>query len=288
MSTPACPACAGARSATWPVEPGFSYHSESNMDLMQPVLSALAMRFERDRTAAAIDRERIGAGPGRVHLRPAAGAGSGRSCAAVSHGDPPDLPPDGLFRHFHVPAGAQRLLFERLASPPVAGRRQERPQPVHAGARARISVAAGPRLSRRLDEACRRLHAVCDPHGQWLPTISAELARARPGHLVLRSSRRDDPRAGRPRAIRPRGWRTGSASLSANPYLYILSQIVAGLDGIENKLEPGPPDDDPYNANRPMLPASLPAALGCARARTALSRPTRRGVRRLFPQAQAQ
>ena len=39
---------------------------------------------------------------------------------------------------------------------------------------------------------------------------------------------------------------------SANPYLYILSQIVAGLDGIENKLEPGPPDDDPYNANRPM------------------------------------
>jgi glutamine synthetase len=48
---------------------------------------------------------------------------------------------------------------------------------------------------------------------------------------------------------------------SANPYLYILSQIVAGLDGIENKLEPGAPDDDPYNANRPMLPASLPAAL---------------------------
>jgi glutamine synthetase len=48
---------------------------------------------------------------------------------------------------------------------------------------------------------------------------------------------------------------------SANPYLYILSQIVAGLDGIDNKLEPGSPDDDPYNADRPMLPASLPAAL---------------------------
>jgi glutamine synthetase len=48
---------------------------------------------------------------------------------------------------------------------------------------------------------------------------------------------------------------------AANPYLYILSQIVAGLDGIENKHEPGSPDDDPYNANRPMLPASLPAAL---------------------------
>ena len=48
---------------------------------------------------------------------------------------------------------------------------------------------------------------------------------------------------------------------SANPYLYILSQIVAGLDGIENKRDPGPQCDDPYNADRPMLPASLPAAL---------------------------
>src|SRR4029077_15792785 len=30
-----------------PVEPGFSYHCESNMDLMQPVLSALAEHFEK-------------------------------------------------------------------------------------------------------------------------------------------------------------------------------------------------------------------------------------------------
>jgi glutamine synthetase len=48
---------------------------------------------------------------------------------------------------------------------------------------------------------------------------------------------------------------------SANPYLYVLSQIVAGLDGIEHGLDPGPQDDDPYNAARPMLPASLPGAL---------------------------
>src|SRR5262249_3111945 len=48
---------------------------------------------------------------------------------------------------------------------------------------------------------------------------------------------------------------------AANPYLYILSQIIAGLDGIENALDPGPAEDDPYNADRPMLPTSLPAAL---------------------------
>jgi glutamine synthetase len=48
---------------------------------------------------------------------------------------------------------------------------------------------------------------------------------------------------------------------AANPYLYIASQFVAGLDGIENAREPGPAHADPYNAERPMLPKSLPEAL---------------------------
>ena len=41
------PGLRGRPIKTEPVEPGFSYHSESNMDLMQPVLSALAEQFER-------------------------------------------------------------------------------------------------------------------------------------------------------------------------------------------------------------------------------------------------
>jgi len=48
---------------------------------------------------------------------------------------------------------------------------------------------------------------------------------------------------------------------AANPYLFIVSQIVAGLDGIEHGLDPGPPEDNPYNAKLPMLPANLSAAL---------------------------
>ena len=44
--TPAFPGVRGRPIKTAPVEPGFSYHSESNMDLMQPVLSALAEHFE--------------------------------------------------------------------------------------------------------------------------------------------------------------------------------------------------------------------------------------------------
>jgi glutamine synthetase len=47
---------------------------------------------------------------------------------------------------------------------------------------------------------------------------------------------------------------------AANPYLYILSQIVAGLAGIDSA-SPLPPSDEPYAAERPMLPKSLADAL---------------------------
>jgi glutamine synthetase len=48
---------------------------------------------------------------------------------------------------------------------------------------------------------------------------------------------------------------------SANPYLYIASQIVAGLDGIDGARDPGPPDTDPYMTEHVKLPASLIDAL---------------------------
>ncbi len=45
---------------------------------------------------------------------------------------------------------------------------------------------------------------------------------------------------------------------AANPYLYMASQILAGLDGIERKLEPPPPTETPYdNRDAEMLPKSL-------------------------------
>src|SRR5690606_17695024 len=48
---------------------------------------------------------------------------------------------------------------------------------------------------------------------------------------------------------------------AANPYLYIASQLVAGLDGMARKLEPPPRDDSPYTAERAPLPGSLAQAL---------------------------
>ena len=47
----------------------------------------------------------------------------------------------------------------------------------------------------------------------------------------------------------------------ANPYLYIASQMVAGMAGVDAKAHPGKQDDEPYNSDRARLPASLPQAL---------------------------
>src|SRR5882757_1862520 len=48
---------------------------------------------------------------------------------------------------------------------------------------------------------------------------------------------------------------------AANPYLYVASQIVSGLDGLDRKLDPGPSSDTPYATGAPALPRSLGEAL---------------------------
>lgn len=47
------------------------------------------------------------------------------------------------------------------------------------------------------------------------------------------------------------------AEPAANPYLYLASQVAAGLDGIDRKLKPPPPAGAPYEQPAPKLPASL-------------------------------
>src|SRR5690242_18099517 len=58
------PGMRGRPVRTVPPEPGYSYHSESNMDLMQPVLTALADAFEKiDLPLRSVENEW---GPGQV------------------------------------------------------------------------------------------------------------------------------------------------------------------------------------------------------------------------------
>jgi glutamine synthetase len=48
---------------------------------------------------------------------------------------------------------------------------------------------------------------------------------------------------------------------TANPYLYMASQIFSGLDGLQQRLDPGPSADAPYETVADALPRSLSEAL---------------------------
>lgn len=52
---------------------------------------------------------------------------------------------------------------------------------------------------------------------------------------------------------------------AANPYLYFASQLIAGLDGIEKRLDPGPSADTPYDMQAEFLPRTLEEALAALR-----------------------
>lgn len=52
---------------------------------------------------------------------------------------------------------------------------------------------------------------------------------------------------------------------AANPYLYMASQVLAGLDGMERRLDPGPGADTPYDTKAEFLPKSLAGAVAALR-----------------------
>ena len=52
---------------------------------------------------------------------------------------------------------------------------------------------------------------------------------------------------------------------TANPYLYLASQLFSGLDGMRKETNPGPSADAPYETPAEQLPRSLDEALACLR-----------------------
>jgi glutamine synthetase len=254
------PGVRGRPIKTSPVEPGFSYHSESNMDLMQPVLSALADAFEQiELPLRSIENEW---GPGQVECtfaaRPALEAAdhallfrtaTRQICRRMGYLATFMCRPalKGFYSsgwHLHqslIESKSGRNVFmperEHDCLSPL-GRAFLAGLLKHAGASTVFATPTvnGYRRYRPNSLAPDRATWCYDHRGVLLRVLGA------PGDAATRI----ENRIGEP---------------SANPYLYIASQIVAGLDGVENKLDPGPQDDDPYNADRPMLPVSLPAAL---------------------------
>jgi glutamine synthetase len=254
------PGLRGRPIKTAPIEPGYFLHGESNLDAMQDVLSALVAAFEKiDLPLRSIENE---FGPGQVECtfaaRPALEAAdhallfrtaTRQICRRMGYFATFMCRPafKGYYSsgwHLHQSlvehkGGRNMFMPERdreylspLGSAFLGGLMH------HAGP---CSAFAAPTVNgyRRF-----RPNSLAPDRATWCYDHRGAMIRVLGG--IEDPATRLENRIGEP---------------SANPYLYILSQIVAGLDGMDNGRDPGPPDDEPYSANRPMLPNSLPAAL---------------------------
>ena len=245
--------------ATRPVEPGFSYHSESNLDLMQPVLTALAEAYEAlGLPLRSIENEW---GPGQVECTfaplPALEAADAmllfrsatrQLCRRLGHFATFMARPaiKGFYAsgwHLHqslVDAEGHNLFMPEAESAALSdlGRHFVGGLLAHAGAATAFATPTmnGYRRFRPNSLAPDRATWAVDHRGAMVRVLGG------PGDAATRI----ENRVGEP---------------SANPYLFIASQLAAGADGIANKHDPGPPDEEPYAATRPALPGSLDEAL---------------------------
>jgi glutamine synthetase len=254
------PGTRGRPIATWPVEPGYHYHSESNMDLMQPVFDALGDAFAAlGLGLRSIENEW---GPGQVEC-------TFTPCAALEAADNVLL-----FRT------ATRQVCRRLgyfatfmARPALKGyyasgwHLHQSLVDASSGANLFMPGKAGEVLSPLGMSYLAGLLQYAVPSTVFAtPTVNG-YRRFKPNSLAPdRATWAYDHRGAMIRVLGGVGdpatrLENRLGEPAANPYLFILSQVVAGLAGMESKVPPPAATDEPYAAERPMLPKSLPEAL---------------------------
>src|ERR1700677_1248525 len=254
------PGLRGRPIKTAPVEPGYHYHSESNMDLMQEVFDALGSAFEAlGLGLRSIENEW---GPGQVECtfapRDALEAADNvllfrtatrQICRRLGYFATFMCRPalKGFYSngwHLHqslvdattgenlfMPRNAREVLSP-LGQSYLAGLLQYA---------APATVFATPTVNgyRRF-----RPNSLAPDRATWAYDHRGAMIRVLGG--VNDPATRLENRVGEP---------------AANPYLYILAQIVTGLAGIETKAALPPSSEEPYAAEQPLLPKSLPEAL---------------------------
>jgi len=253
------PGVRGRPVGTSPAEPGYSYHSESNMDLMQPVLTALAQAFEKtDLPLRSVENEW---GPGQVEctFAPSEALRAADNLVFFRTATKQICRRMGYFATFMCRPGLKGYyssgwhLHQSLID--AAGRNMFIPEMApeclsalgrnFLGGILRYAAPAAAFTTPTVNGYRRlRPNSLAPDRATWCPDHRGAMVR------VLGAP--DDP------ATRLEN-RVGEPA--ANPYLYAASQIVAGLAGIDGAIEPGPPDDEPYAADRPLLPKSLMEAL---------------------------
>jgi glutamine synthetase len=244
---------------TVPVEPGFSYHSETNLDLMQPALSALADTYEKlELPLRSLENEW---GPGQVEctFAPKTALTAADNMVLFRTATRQVARRLGLFATF-MPRPALKgyyssgwHLHQSLVD--AKGRNLFMPEK----GESHLSALGKSYLAGLVDKAAAGSIFAC-------PTVNG-YRRYRPNSLapdracwgydhrgvMLRvlggasdPATRIENRAGEP---------------MANPYLFIAAQLISGLNGIDRKLDPGPAEDEPYTADRPKLPVTLTEAI---------------------------
>jgi glutamine synthetase len=242
-----------------PVEPGYHFHSETSMDMMQPILSALVRSYEAiNLPIRSIEKEW---GPGQIE------------CTFA--------PVDAL-------EAADNALLFRTATKQICRRMGHF-----------ATFMSRPGLKGYYSSGWHLHQSIVDAHGvnRFMPAdptsplspfgmsyVAGLLEHAAPATVfaapTVTGYRRFKPNSLAPdRAswgfdhrgamIRVLGGVGDAATRMenrigepcANPYLYIASQLVAGMAGVDANLHPGAQDDEPYNADRARLPANLPLAL---------------------------
>jgi glutamine synthetase len=254
------PGLKGRAPSTCPIEPGFSLHSETNMDRMHKPIAVLADALEGlglplrsienewgpgQLECTFAPREALEAADNLVLFRTATRQISRRMGYLASFMSRPAL--KGYYSsgwHLHqslTDAASGRNLF----MPGAEGQLLSPIGEAYLGGLMHHALSATAFANPTVNGYRRfRANSLAPDRVSWCSDHRGVLLRvlAAPGDPASRI----ENRIGEP---------------SANPYLYILSQIVTGLDGIDNKRHPGPADTDPYATQRPMLPKSLRHAL---------------------------
>jgi len=252
------PGVRGRPVATSPVEPGYSYHSETNLDRMQPVLEALADAYAKlGLPLRSLEKEW---GPGQVETTLSAQA-------ALRAAD------DAVLLRTATRQVCRRLgYFATFMCRPAIRGYFSSGWHLHQSLERQGRNAFMPQTEDEILSADGRHYlAGLLAHGAAAAVFAAPTVngyrRFRPNSLAPdRAGWGYDHRGAMVRALGGYGdpatrLENRAGEPAANPYLYIASQLVAGLDGMARKLEPPPRDDSPYTAERAPLPGSLAQAL---------------------------
>jgi glutamine synthetase len=245
---------------TLPPEPGYSYHSETNMDIMQPLLSELAEIYEKlGLPLRSIENEY---GPGQLECtfsaQPAGQAADDyvlfrtatrqvcrRHGYFASFMCKPAI--DGYYAsgwHLHQSL-ADRATGANICMPKEKTDRLSPKANAHLAGLLNHAQEAAVFATPTINGYQRfKPNSLAPDRATWSYDHRGTMLRVLGG--VGDPATRIENRIGEP---------------AANPYLFIASQIAAGIDGMDKESKPWPADDEPYEADRPMLPTSLGDAL---------------------------